>query len=377
MNILAAIFGVLLVGAILQDGFETVVLPRRVTNKFRLARIFFRSTWAAFAFFARRLRSNNRRDYVLSFYGPLSLLLLLALWAVVLVFAFALLQWSLGSVVSAPGDKEVTFFTDLYMSGTTFFTLGYGDVVPRAGLPRLLAVVESGVGFMFLALIIGYVPIIYQAFSRREAEITLLDARAGSPPSVYELLRRHLSEKGTECLSDYLRGWEHWCAELLESHLSYPVLTYYRSQHDRQSWLAAIATILDVCALMMLGLDGLPKAQSRFIFAIARHAVVDLAQVYGTRPAPPKTQRLTTQEFARLRDMLDSLGIHILDEELAEVRLASIRSMYEPYLYSLSEHLLMPLPEWVPSVERYDDWQTSPWDHFAMTIQKPVEKVHQ
>ena len=111
-------------------------------------------------------------------------------------------------------------------------------------------------GFGFLALIIGYVPIIYQAFSRRESNISLLDARAGSPSSATEMLRRHYRTQRLEELLQFLRKWEQWCATLLESHLSYPVLTYYRSQHERQSWLAALTTVLDTCAFH-------PDSQSR------------------------------------------------------------------------------------------------------------------
>ncbi len=148
----------------------------------------------------------------------------------------------------AAADGQHGFFTDLYMSGTTFFTLGLGDVVPRSDLARFLTVVEAGIGFAFLAVVIGYLPILYQAFSRREVEVSLLDARAGSPSSAVELLRRHAGVEGADDLCQLLRGWEHWSAELLESHLSYPSLGYFRSQHEHQSWVAALTTILDACA---------------------------------------------------------------------------------------------------------------------------------
>ena len=244
MRILAIILGILLIIAILQDSFETIILPRRVTRRFRLSRLFYAATWASWSLLGRKLRAGNRREVYLSYYGPLSLILLLILWAAVLMFAYALLQWGLDLPLNAP-EKEVTFGTYLYLSGTTFITLGLGDVIPLAGVGRFLAVAEAGMGFGFLALIIGYVPVIYQAFSRREINISLLDARAGSPPSATEMLRRHYRTQRLEELIQFLGEWERWCAELLESHLSYPVLTYYRSQHERQSWLAALTTILD------------------------------------------------------------------------------------------------------------------------------------
>jgi hypothetical protein len=290
-----------------------------------------------------------------------------------LILAFALLQWSLGSVLSAP-DKIISFTTDLYMSGTTFFTLGLGDVVPRAGIPRLFTVAEGGLGFGFLALVIGYLPVIYQAFSRRESEITLLDARAGSPPSASEFMRRHIVEQHTDTLQQFLRDWEKWCSELLESQLSYPVLMYYRSQHDSQSWLAALTIILDVSALVMLGLDNIPEQVGRFTFAIARHAAVDFAQATNAAPIAPIPERLSSADFARLREMLTSLGIAIRDEESAELRLASLRGLYEPYVNALSHKFLLSLPVWISTEQTVDDWESSAWDHFSMTLQRPIKR---
>src|SRR5438067_6964650 len=224
MRILAIIFGIFGIIAILRDAFETIILPRRVSRKIRLSRLFYTSTWLLWSAFARKMRPGNRREYYLGYFGPLSLIMLLVAWAAVLIVAFTLLQWGLSSDLNAP-EKTVTFWTYLYMSGTTFITLGFGDVTPLAGLGRLLAVLEAGTGFLFLALIIGYIPVIYQAFSRRESGISLLDARAGSPPSATELLRRQYRDQQTDELRLYLLDWEKWSADLLESHLSYPVLT--------------------------------------------------------------------------------------------------------------------------------------------------------
>src|SRR5262245_19102990 len=151
----------------------------------------------------------------MSFYGPLSLLGLLALWAGGLVLGFALIQYGIGSHVRA-ADEASSFDLDLYMSGTTFFTLGLGDVVPVTWLARLLDVLEAGIGFGFLAIVIGYLPVIYQSFSRREVIISMLDARAGSPPTATELLRRHAKGRPVQSLDEFLRDWAQWSAELLE-----------------------------------------------------------------------------------------------------------------------------------------------------------------
>ncbi len=375
LKILAAIAGVILIILVLQDSFETIILPRRVSRRFRLSRWFYSSTWRLWSIGAREMRlTNNRREFYLSYYGPASLIFLLIAWGLVLILAFALFQWGLNDPLNAP-EKHLTFGTYLYMSGTTFVTLGYGDVTPLTGFGRVLAVAEAGIGFGFLAMIIGYVPIIYQAFSRRERNISLLDARAGSPPSASEMLRRHYRDQRIEGLIQFLGEWEKWSAELLESHLSYPVLTYYRSQHERQSWLAALTTVLDTCALFIVGFEGISAPTVRAAFAMARHAAVDLAQVYGTPPLNPKLSRLSPADFARLRDALAEVGLTLQHEEDAEQRLYKLRRSYEPFVNALADHLLLALPPWIPATRTVDDWQTSAWDHFADWSPEKLEEI--
>ena len=178
----AAIVGVALILVILWDAFETIVLSRRVSRKFRITRYFYRVLWTPWRAAAKRMPPGNSRENLLTVFGPLSLILLFAFWALGLVISFGLLHWGLATQLTGPGGRA-GFGEDVYMSGTTFFTLGLGDVTPRTALARALTVLESGLGFAFLALVIGYLPLISQAFSRREVNISMLDARAGSPPT--------------------------------------------------------------------------------------------------------------------------------------------------------------------------------------------------
>lgn len=372
------ILSLILVGIILWDAFEAIVLPRRVTRRFRFTRLFYRSTWIPWSWFARRLRPGNFRDSYLSIYGPLSLLFLLSVWAFGLILSFALLQWSLGSGVSA-SDHNANFLTDFYMSGTTFFTLGLGDVIPRTSLARFITVVESGMGFGFLALVIGYLPVMYQAFSRREVNISLLDARAGSPPTAVELLRRNVAGRNMEELSQFLQDWERWTAELLESHLSYPVLAYYRSQHSNQSWLGALTTVLDVSALVIVGVDGAPTRQAQLTFAMARHAVVDLSQIFGRPPVTPKIDRLSTGELQQMREIFLAAGVSVREGDQADQKLAELRQMYEPYVNALAQFLFITLPPWFLSKNSADNWQTSAWERISSrpdSIQKSSTDEH-
>src|SRR5258706_9517939 len=209
LRLLAVIFGVALIVLVALDAFETIVLPRRVTRRIRLALIFYRTARLGWVFPSHLFRSGSRRDAFLGYVGPLSLLGLLLFWAVLFVFGFALLLWGLALPLNAL-DHAISFLTYLYLSGTTFFTLGLGDITPVPGLGRFLVVSEVAFGLVFLALVISYVPVIYQAFSRRELRISLLDARAGSPPTAVELLRRNSAVTHPEELRTLLHEWEVW-----------------------------------------------------------------------------------------------------------------------------------------------------------------------
>lgn len=363
MTVLVAAFGCVLIFIVLWDAFETIVLPRRVTRRIRLTRLFYYYTWKPWSALARRMHRSKRRDSYLGFYGPLSLLALISIWAIGLIFGFAMLQLALGVKLNVP-EEASGFGTYLYMSGTTFFTLGLGDVTPVARVGRTLAVVEAGIGFGFLAMVIGYLPVHYQAFSRREVNISMLDARSGSPSSPTELLRRHAACGNMNELGEFLRDWERWSAELMESHLSYPVLCYFRSQHDNQSWLVALTTILDTCALVTVGVNGAPAWQARLTFAMARHAVVDLAQIFYTPPVTPDPDRLPPADLSRLRMSLAASGIPLRDGASADQKLLELRRMYEPYVYALAQYLFMPLPAWILQKDKdaVDNWQTSAWE---------------
>jgi len=357
---------VALILLVLWDAFEAVVLPRRVMRKWRLAKGFYRVTWRIWSAGARRATAGRKREACLSFYGPLSLLMLLAVWAITMVIGFALLQWGLGSQLSGANAGR-GFLWDLYFSGSTFFTLGLGDITPQNAPSRAATVLEAAIGFGFLAMVIGYLPIIYQAFSRREAQITLMDARAGSPSAAVELLvRQSRSGNFSQTAMHFLSQWERWSSELMESHLSYPLLAYYRSQHDNQSWLAALTTVLDVCALLLAGMEGPVAWQAQLTFAMARHAVVDLSQVFGAAPKNPREDRLPPEDFVRASELLAGAGIPLNTEASPERKLAALRKMYEPYVNSLGVYLMMTLPPWLPTGKKKENWLTSAWEHASM-----------
>ena len=357
--ILAGIFGALLIFTTLWEAFESIVLPRRVLRRFRFTRLFYRVTWFPWRSTGRLIRRPNRRESFLSVYGPFSLLLLFAVWAALLIVGFGFLYYSAG--VARP--PAMSLETCLYLSGTTFFTLGLGDVTPHTSAERIMAVCESGLGFGYLALVLSYLPVIYQAFSRREVSIVLLDARAGSPPTAGELLRRN-GPDGGEALERLMRDWERWSAEILESHISYPVVSYFRSQHNNESWLGALTAILDASALVVSSIDCSAARQARLTFAMSRHTVADLAQIFQ-RPPRLTRDRLPPAEYDRLRASLSQAGIQLRDTPAAREKLKTLRDMYEPYIEALADHLSVTLPPWIMAREIADNWKTSAWGRIS------------
>jgi hypothetical protein len=358
MRILIGIAGALFIWTVILDAFETIVLPRRVTRRFRLTRFFYTSTWMPWSWIARRTHNAKQRESFLSFFGPLSLIALLTVWAFGLVMGFTMLHWALSSPLNITAE-ETTFGAYLYLSGVTFFTLGFGDETPLGTLGRTVTVMEAGVGFGFLAIVIGYLPVLYQAFSRREVNISLLDARAGTPPSASELLRRHSEGDNMQELGQLLGEW---------------VLCWFRSQHDNQSWLASLTTVLDACALVIVGVDGASARQAQLTFAMARHAVVDLSQIFNASPKPPAVDRFPAADVARLRAVLTQAGIPLRDGPEADRKLEELRRMYEPYVNSLAGYLLMPLPPWISTKTVTDNWRTSAWERTPQTVVSPLPR---
>jgi Ion channel len=360
MSASIVIFSLVAILLVLQDAFETMLLPRRISRQFRFARFFFQVSWRFWAAVARRIRSTKRRNAFLSQFGPLSFLVLMSLWASGLIAGFACLHWALGTSLRPP-DETQGLSVYLYMSGVIFFTLGFGDVTPADPLGRFLAVLETGLGFAFLAVVISYLPILYQAFSHREVTISLLDARAGSPPSAGQLLMRFARYRKFGSFDRFLEEWERWAGEVLESHVSFPLLSFYRSQHDNQSWLAAMTVILDASALVIASVKENDSYQAQLTFAMARHAVVDLAQVYHIRPLEPAQDRMPSDELRQLRVELRNAGADLREGESADRKLVELRRMYEPFVNGLSEFFILALPPVVPASVPVDNWQTSAW----------------
>lgn len=357
--------GLAIIFIVLGDALETIVLPRTVSRSLRLARLYFRFTSVGYRAVGR-MRKSSLRQQILVAYAPVALLLLIVLWAVLLVGGFALVCFGLRIPLQHSG--ELPLYDYMYYSGVTFFTLGFGDLTPLSPLGRILCVAEAGTGLGFLALLIGYVPVVYQSVARREVAMLQLDIKAGSIPTAFELMRRHVEAEDFDSLVWLLKDWERTSAELLESMLSFPFTANYRSQHDDQSWLGSLTAMLDLSALIQCCFYAEnPKAkqlrfQAKSTFAMARHTVVDVEYILDVPPVAADMRFDDTCIAAFERVCPYCL---VFNEETL-TKLAEMRAMYEPNIAALARVLIIDLPPWVPKSHAADNWETSAWDasHF-------------
>jgi hypothetical protein len=349
MIYLCILIGFALVSSTLLDAFEVVLLPRPVRRRWRVNRFFFRWTWAAWVRIARVWPEGRQRENTLAAFGPLSMVLLFSAWAACLMFGFGLLHWSLQQFMS--GAPSLSLGQAMGVSGDAFFTLGYGDVVPHHMLGRLLVIVEAGTGFGFIALTISYLPVLYQHFSRRDFQLVELAARAGTPPSATALLAWHAGAGSTEAMNQWLRDWELWASDLAQSHAAYPMLVFYRSQHEGHSWLGALAVLLRSCALLMAGGERQAYPQAAATFAAAQRALrvvaasleIDPSGTSGPRDAKPgQGSSVGPADLAAAAPTCRLIDPGWQDGPMVERRLAHLCQTFEPWVAGVSTYLELP-----------------------------------
>jgi hypothetical protein len=353
--------GLLLWCGVLWDGFATIILPRTVAPMRRVSGRFYKWSWMLWTAVGRRIRRQELCLSFLAVYGPLSIVILLVIWAGLIIFGFTLIYHGLGPRFQSAGES-VSFGTLVYMSASTFLTLGLGDVTSSDPLARLFVQLEAGSGYVFLALMITYMPVLEQAYGAREVVNLLIHSRAGHPPSAIKLLSRYSGSDRAEVLRSNLREAERWMAEILQSHLSHPVLSFYRAQRWGQSWLISLTTILDACALLIVGGNGLPAAQARITYRLGLRLLKDLTEALSLTADPHSPSRLDEVQLASLSsDLKVAVPTLTLGPEATHQLLQLVRR-YDSYLFALSAWLVIPLPSWNPAndEDRQSDAQEEP-----------------
>jgi hypothetical protein len=331
MRILIAIVGALLVALVLSEFFVTFMLPRRVRRDPKIARGLDRILWRRWRALARRLKPASA-DTFLGFFGPLALLAQLVVWALGLMIGYGLIEWAV-----AGGSFSARFLTS---SG---LLLNAGASSGSVGV-HVVELLEAATGLSVLFIVIGYMPAVYSAFSRRETAVSQLATRAGSPPAAAALLQRVAARGSWRHLERDLQAWEEWAAELMETHLTYPLLAFYRSQHEDQNWLATLTTIVDVAAFLKAIVPDENSVAADITFRIGRHALADLALQFRLEPAP--VDRLSDSDFDDLFAIIDRSELANVDREVARCRLDQYRGEYEPNAQALAESLALTLPPW-------------------------------
>jgi hypothetical protein len=344
MRALAGIGGVILIALMLSEFFVAFLLPRRVKRDPRIARGLIKLLWRPWRAVARRL-SPSSADTLLGFFGPLALLSELVVWTIGLLIGYALLEWA--ATGGSLGNR-------LLFSGGLFLS---AEGVSGSTVVHLIGLLEAATAIGVLFTVIGYMPAVYGAFSRREVAVSQLATRAGSPPAAGVLIHRSVGHARWAELERDLRGWEEWAADLMETHLSYPLLGFYRSQHVNQNWLAALTAMVDVAAFVSSIKHEDEAEPAHITYAIGRHALADLAHQYGVRARP--TDRLPDGEFDELYDLAEEALADPVDRERARKRLTNLRRAYEPNAQALADFLALDLPPWLspdrdaqPSVSR-------------------------
>jgi len=342
LETLEVIFGIVVVFYILNDVFQSVVVPRSTPARYRLTRWVVRPGWRAWRGIALRTRSTGERERMLGTFAPLVVVILLVLWLSGLVLGFALIFFGLRAQLH-PLVQD--FPTAVYFAGTAVLTIGFGDFVATSGLARGLALVAGGTGLGTIALAISFLFSLYGSFQRREILIVTLDARAGAPPSGVNLLETMAKLGMADDLPRLFGEWEKWGAEVLDSHLAYPVLAYFRSSHDNESWVSALGAVLDATTLVLTTLVDGPRGPAKMMFAMGTHLVEDLARFFRIESDhDPGVERY---EFDQARERLAAAGWSMLGPEESWVAFSRLRAQYAVALNNMAKWWAAPPTQWI------------------------------
>ena len=335
--------GILVLAVTLLDVFSTLVMPRSSRRRIRLTRLLFLATWRPWRWLGVRMNTLERRERMLAVAAPLFFFILLVSWAGLTVVGYALVLWSPAFVHGVHGQGAGQFLTSLYFSGSSLFTIGFGDIV-ATGATRGIVIVEGATGLGLVAVVIAYLPVLYQAFNRREVGVLFLDARAGSPPSGPELLRRTGGDGLAGDLPELFREWERWSADVLETHLSYPLLAFFRSPHDYTSWVTTLGAVLDAATLVLAVVEDGPHEQAKMFYLTGTHAVEDLWHYFSGEEHESTIGR---DEFHEVMEDLRNAGIALHSEDAAWERFVRLRSRYGGRLDALAVLLASPPGQWI------------------------------
>lgn len=351
METLAFAVGVLLLVAVAWDLFETIVVPRPTPGWFRMGKYVVRSFW----WVVRAVGSPRRggtHDTLLGLFAPTATLLLLACWLGALVIGDGLILYALRDQLSpVPTDLGTT----IYFAASSVLTLGFGDIVAAGPLARTVVVVSAVSGLGVVALVVTFLFSLYGSYQRREVQVVTLQAAAGAPPSAVQLLETYARLDLTRRLPDLFAEWERWAAEVLDTHVAYPLLGFFRSSHDNLSWISALGTVLDAASLVLTTIEGVPRGEAELFRGVGSHLVEDIVNLgfrLGVKPgAGPATagagvdRGAFDEAWARLREA----GYDMVPAERAWEAFEAARTVYSGRLEAMARYWATPTNSWLDS----------------------------
>jgi len=337
----AVAVGAALVVFNLLDVFQAVVLPRAAGVRYRISALLVRATWPLWARYGMRIDDSDAREDFLGAYGAIALVGFLAVWGLGLIFGYGLIVFGLRADI-----HPVPNFGDaVYFAGVSFLTIGYGDFTPTGGAARVVGLLAGASGFSVVAIVTAFLFQVFGAFQAREVFVITFGTRAGAPPSGLTLLETYRRLRIEDHLPDVFERGMVWAAAVLESHLSYPILAFFRSSHDYESWVAALGGLLDAATLRLTVVANDAPGHAELFSTLGRHLVHDLGQYFELEgPAGPGVER---HEFETARARLAAAGFSLRDPEVAWRDFAEQRATYAGTLNAIAAYFRIPPAQWV------------------------------
>ena len=342
MDAAFVIAGAFVIALVLYDIFLTIVVPRPASRFARLSAHFIPPVWVRWRSVGLAMRDTDRRDAFLGVFAPFGVITMLMLWEIFLVIGFALAFYGLHDQVKPP---LTTFGDALYFAGTSFTTIGFGDFVGTTMSARLLSLAAGATGLGTTAIVLTYLFLMFGAFQRREVRVIMMDVRAGAPPSGVAFLVSHAELDIRADMPSAFMEMQAWTAEILDTHLAYPMLFYFRSSHDHASWIAALGAALDAATLLATTVADEAAGQATLLVDIGTHAMHDIAGYFRMpNEDGPGVER---HEFVDARARLARAGYALHDEETSWKDFCRLRSRYAEALNRIARYWAIPPAQWI------------------------------
>jgi hypothetical protein len=340
VDTIAFVLGAFLLALALWDLFQTIVVPRPTPGWFRIGRYLVRGSWRGLRAI-RDGRPGRSYDRVLGLFAPAATIALLAAWLVTLIFGYGLILFALRDELRpVPADLGTT----LYFAATSVLTLGFGDIVAEGAPARAVIIVAAISGLGVVALVVTFLFSLYGSYQRREMRVVMLQASAGAPPSALALLETYAQLDIVERLPDLFRDWQTWAAEVLDSHVAYPLLGYFRSSHDNLSWISALGSVLDASSLVLTTIEGLPRGDAKLFKRMGTHLVEDISNLGFQRGRPT---RLDRSAFEAACDRLERSGYSLAPRDVAWPAFEAARATYSTRLEAMASYWATPAAQWL------------------------------